>query len=414
MNYWIFVFILLSAVGFYNPRGVLSDQMQKLVFYGFTFIGLIYTFFQSRKGKTSDYPRVLYTILVGGICLSMFMAFAFHDQGIKDTVVVTASILIPYSTLYIFIKLGISAKKIMNTLIVLSFISSAVYLINTSTAPNFMFGHPLTEEDLSRGILRISIVYIELFPLMLFYAINQWIETGKKRWILYGVFIMIMISLSVIRQVIALSVVLALWYILKKVSISKGLIITAVVAVLGFYVVPKIPIFKTMLELTQKQKEYNDDKEDIRITAWNYYTIENQTNAITPFFGNGIPALQKSPWGIAFDQEIDSNKCYAVDVGWAGFYYYFGIFTTFALLLLLIKGITYPKSKNNQFTTYWLIFVIVTSIMSGPILYYYQIIDITLVLYLAFFCNTNSKESENLLTIETRPQFMGYPQLKRI
>lgn len=317
MNYWIFLFILLSSVAFYNPSGVITVQMEKFLSILAILCGLGYAVFNSSNKKSVQYPHVAYIVLLGGMVVSIFMASVIHQQGLITSAVAVSSYLFPYLCFIIFINLGVSRQRILNTLIVLSFLSSIVYAANISTAPHFVFGRPLEDLDLSRGMLRISIVFLELFPLLLFYSINQWFETRKAKWMAYAAFLMLMIFLSVTRQVIFVSAVLALYSCLRKVKLSSKIAVILFTLFVGVYVLPKIPVYKTMLALSEAQKEDNEDKEDIRITAWRFYTYEGQTDEICFLLGNGVPSFGKSEWGDSFDHETDNNKCYAVDVGWA-------------------------------------------------------------------------------------------------
>ena len=144
-----------------------------------------------------------------------------------------------------------------------------------------------------------------------------------------------------------------------------------------------------MVELSKNQIERNKyDKEDIRITAWKFYTYDFQANTITAFCGNGIPSLGKSAWGHKFEKTVSldygGNGCYYVDVGWAGFYWLFGLFSTIGLASILIKAILKKKSIHERYLSYWCALIFLTSFTSGSILFYQQIISITTILYLIY------------------------------
>lgn len=153
-----------------------------------------------------------------------------------------------------------------------------------------------------------------------------------------------------------------------------------------------------MVELSETQAEKNKyDKEDIRLQAWKFYTYEYQTNNLTPILGNGIPSIGHSNWGNEFEKttyhEYGGNGCFSVDVGWAGFYWNFGLVTTIGLIIILLKAILKKKPTNKQYLSYWCIFISITSIASGPILYYHQIISIITVLYLIYGKDRNNSSN---------------------
>lgn len=58
-----------------------------------------------------------------------------------------------------------------------------------------------------------------------------------------------------------------------------------------------------MVELSEQQIERNNtENEDIRITAWKFYTYEYQVNVITSIFGNGVPSLGNSQWAKQYEK----------------------------------------------------------------------------------------------------------------
>ena len=200
---------------------------------------------------------------------------------------------------------------------------------------------------------------------------------------------LIFIFLSVTRQVILFSILIGLFMFLKNASITKKIIIILLVAVVYEFILPKIPIYNEMIELSKNQIENNqEEKEDIRITAWKFYTHDYQTNAITAIFGNGIPSIGKSQWGDKFEKTVSlyygGNGCLYVDVGWAGFYWLFGLLSTLGLAQLLIKAILKKKKKNEQYLSCWCILIFLISFTSAPILFNNQIICITTILYLIY------------------------------
>lgn len=422
MSYYVFLLIMLCSVGFYNPMGMVSEQAQKALFLLSTVGGLGYAIVRGVKlyGVASHrFPYMPYIFLLLGMCGSMVMASAYHSQTLSQTLVATLPYLMAYSTFYTFLKLDIPRERMMNTLIVLSLISAFCYFANLSVAPRMLFGRPLSGEDLSRGIIRIPIVLIEMFPMLLFYAIDRWMSTRRRKWLLYIAFLVTMIFLSVIRQIIALSALLALFYVFRQASLTKKFAIVAGVAIVVTVVLPRIPIYNTMMELSETQSDDSEEEEDIRIQAWRFYTYEYQTNALSPLFGNGMPSQGKSVWGKKFDADVDATKCYNSDVGWAGFFWHFGAVTTMALLVLLISAAAKRKPERLRYLTYYLIFIIITSVASGPVLYYWQITNITIALYLIYKKESPTTHRDHHAEPD-RPhnpelqQRRGYPQLHRI
>ena len=395
MKHKLFIFALLATVGFFNPMGVLSDQVQKLLFY----ISVLFCFIVANNSNISlqryDYPRKSYTVLLLGIIISIFMASAFHMQSFKTSIVATLPFIFSFSFFYALMKLNIQSDKILKIYAIVCLLSSIVYFTNLITFPNPVFGGEI-DEDLSRGMQRIPVKFLEVFVLLLLYSINSWLIEKKKKWIYYIVILSVMIILSVTRQVILYAGVLSVIFIFKDISYFKKFLLCASIVIVVVYVLPMIPIYNEMVELSEMQAAENEDEDNIRIQAWRYYTDENQTNNVTRLFGNGVPSLGNSMWGQMFDSETEDNGCYYADVSWAGFYYLFGIFSTCALLILLIKAMMKKKKANKRYLTYWFAFMILYGIAAGPFVYFYQIFNLMIGLYLVYTPDEDSNSNIKL------------------
>lgn len=418
MRYSLFLLIVLASVAFFNPAQIVSQPLHKALFMLAVGAGFLYGINDLSKMRDRSYPKVAYAVLMLGIAVSAVSCSAFHPQGLRVSFMATAPFLAAYFSFYVFMALDIPPEKIMKTYMWLALASTIVYFANLMHVPYNIFGEAMLEnEDMSRGIVRLPVVFIEFFPMMVFYCINRWFDTGKKSWLWAIAWLGMMIVLSVIRQVIALTAVLGLMFIFRKLSWKMKLCMVAAVVAVVVWVLPLIPIYQAMIELSEDQRDANEETEDIRITAWRYYTVEGQTNDITPIIGNGIPSVGNSQWGTMYDSEIDDNKCFYVDVGWAGFFWLFGGIATAALIVVLLKALFKPKPESMQYLNYWLVFLILTSIASGPLVIFYQVVDITVCLYMVYSKadvkpsiakNVNSTDNTQL------QQSHRYPQLSKI
>lgn len=400
-RYWLFVFALLAITKFLNPFGVISSpQAGKFMFYLAACLGMVLAMTGHTRLPKGSYPRWAYIAVMFGIVSSVVMVYLYQDQSLSTTVIATLPYFFGYLFFYILMKLNIDKRLVLKTVFIMAFVGMVAYLVNAAVFPSVVFGSDRSEEDvdMTRGIARLSIPYFDFIVLLFFYAINQWISAKKNRgkWMIIIALTSVFILLSVTRQKIGLAAVLGLWFIMVNASMWKRILVVVLCAVLVFVVIPQIPFVNTMIELTETQSEKNKyEEEDIRIQAWRYYTIENQTNAITPIFGNGIAAFGKSDWGRKFESEIYFNRCFYVDVGWAGFFYLFGGIATVGLLILLFIAAVKRKRPEETYLSYWMVFTIITSIASAPILYYSQIFYISTVLYLIYGYERNESYGSN-------------------
>ena len=173
VKYWVFLFTVLASVDFFNFHNIFGGAVGKLFLYTGIFASLVVGVAYGVNLRHVRYPRVALAIMLVSILGSAIMASVFHNQSITTSFVTTAPIFLSYLFFYVMLKLDIPRDKILNTYIVLFAISVLVYFCNVFTAPNMMFGAPLKSEDVTRGMLRIPVVFIEMVPLLVFYAINR-------------------------------------------------------------------------------------------------------------------------------------------------------------------------------------------------------------------------------------------------
>lgn len=397
----LYVLIVLSSLTFYNPFGLISPQLGKFLFYFFCTVGLIYANKNGISLKRINYPKTAYRMLIGGILVSILMATMFQEQSLKTTLISTLPHIFGYLTFYTLMKLNIPKERIEHAIWIFCFISMAAYVINMASFPTIVLGLEKEEYDMSRGIVRIGVMSIELMLLCFFYSINQWQITKKRKYVFLMLLTFTFIVLSVTRQYILIASVLGLLFIMQKASWSKRIGVVLACVFLFYFVIPQIPIFKAMVEVSEMQAERNEyEEEDIRIRAWRFYTHEYQTNGVTALFGNGIPSFGKSKWGMAHERtvkyEYGGNGCFTVDVGWAGFYWYFGLLATAGLFILLAKAALQKKTLERQYLTYGCISIIILAIASGPILFYHQIVSIMTILYITYGKESHSNNHPQL------------------
>lgn len=381
----LFVLTLFSTIGFFNPMQIFSPQQTKLIFYLCVFFSALYAFFDGRSLRKVDYPWKSYWLFMALIFVSTIPGTVFHLQSYPVTFVATLPYLLGYFYFWILLRTGLPDKFILKWLFIGCALAVPVYFINLFSFPDVVFGEELIG-DFSRGILRVPVVYSEMMVLFLLYGINR-ILLKDKRWRFWacacGV-CLLMIFMSVVRQLILYSLVLGILFLMKNFSWTKKLMVIAVGIFTVVYVLPMIPAYNTMLELSQDQIDKNEEEENVRIGAWRYYTFEHQTNDITPFIGNGVPSFGNSIWGSVFDDEIEYNGYLYADVSWAGIIYLFGWIAFAALLILMIKAMVRRKEPDKEYLTYWFVYVILSGIAAGIFVYYNQIVCIMIGLYLVF------------------------------
>lgn len=390
--------VFLSSIGFLNPLSLFSDQVVKFMFYlSFLIAAFVATRNRNKHASIIHYPKKIYYTLILGISFSTVMVYLFQNQSFSTTVIATLPFLFSYLFLFVLLRFSLSKELLIKLITVLCILGIIAYLVDRITFPVIIFDTGRSQLDEERGI-RINIPFIELDVMMFMYSINQYLSKHERKW-LFGIIVFgLFIILSLTRQIILLSLVLGLLLCMQKVLFFKKLFVLAGAYIVYIFILPQIPLYQNMMKISEEQAEQNQYKEDdIRIQAWRFYTDEYQTNSLTYIFGNGVPSFGNSIWGdnVARTVYIENggNGCYQADVGWAGFYWYFGLFSTFSLLFLLVIAIKQRKDGNEQYINYWLLFILTSSLASGVIIYQSQILSVMTGLYLAFKSQINKKNT---------------------
>lgn len=381
------VLIYLSAQGFFNPFGAIPDSLPKALFVCLSLLALIIALRKHRARSSS--PKLAYRLLIIGIFVASIMGSVFHDQSYSVSLVAVLPYLFGYLYFFVLDRFQVKSEVIERAFQILTIASLLMYIINFVSFPNMVFGETKDDYDMTRGFARIGVPMIEIVVTYFFYLINQWLINRKKKTVYWIILTAILIFMSLTRQVIAMAAVLGFLFIMQKASWMKKILVIGCCLFITYFVLPQIPMVKTMIELSEQQSLDNKSDEDIRVKAWRFYTTEFQTNAITPYLGNGVPSYGKSRWGNIVEQttalyQDGGNACFTVDVGWAGFFWYFGGVATLGLILMFWKGITRKKAMDKQYISYALAFIAITAIASGPILFYSQICSLSLLFYLAY------------------------------
>lgn len=384
---FLFLLILLSANNFYNPFGLVSSKLSKLLFYGLTIFALFYGS-KAKKSTPIGFPKKTYRMILFGILFSAVMAGTYQAQGFGISVMAVFPYFFAYLTFYVLVKMQLSQKEILQVFGIVLLITTFVYVVNYITFPHMIFGGiDATDSNTdyeSRGVIRVRLPYMELYLLGVFYSINQWFLNNKKKWLLGGCFCFLMVVLSVTRQYILWSLILGGWLLINKVSLFKKGLFVAVAFIVYLFVLPHLSIYQGLSSTTEEQISAGQNEDDIRIREYYFYGDDFQTNAMTRVFGNGVPSMGNSKWGNDFEYILEYTHLYASDVGWVGLYWYFGIFTVLGVAFLLIRGVFLYKEKENTYQTYICLALILLSFTSGPILISRQIASVMTILYLVY------------------------------
>src|SRR5574344_1717873 len=134
----VYYLVIFSSVSFFNPLGVISPEMSKLLFYIF-FIFLSFLAIKRRHVKT-DYPKLEICMIFFGLFTSMFVALIFHGQSLKDSAIAMIPNFFAYAFFPVLMQLQIPVEKILQSAKVFVISGMIVYIAKYVTFPNMIFG----------------------------------------------------------------------------------------------------------------------------------------------------------------------------------------------------------------------------------------------------------------------------------
>lgn len=377
---------VLFAERFLDPLGMITamDRTYTLLTYAvFSIVG----FFAFRKGikKNEQFPNKWYYLLVGSIVFSAVMAHLFHNQGLIVSFSATFGAVLTYLLLLFLIKLNIPEEEYMRIIRRFAYIGMACYVINALVFPAKIIGGTEYENvDMSRGIVRIALPIVLWIVLLFLYSLNQWILNRNQKSMYCAILCYMFIILSVTRQVILLSTLLGGFMLLKEVGWGKRILVFIVIVFSYFVVLPQIPIYKTMVNLTEDQVDQSQEKlPDIRVLGYLYFCDVDQVNVYTRVFGNGTPH-KSSKWSQEEALNAEKNKIYDVDVSWAAFYNHYGAVAVIALLAIFLITAKHCYNCQDRYISYWILYIIGTAFASGVIWFQNQIVEILVVIAMAY------------------------------
>ena len=137
---------------------------------------------------------------------------------------------------------------------------------------------------------------IELVVFYMFYSISQYQSSKKKKWIFWSILTGVLVVFSLTRQVILLGFAFSILMILQKSKLWKKILVICVLFGVYQFVLPQIPIYKTMTELSENQMEKNKYKEEERKHLYKGIYYRSKSEAVI--------AMLLESYGIEFKYEV--------------------------------------------------------------------------------------------------------------
>lgn len=332
------------------------------------------------KKKDNPFWGIMCLITLS-ILLSIMMSTLFWGQSILQGYRASAPLLAIIFYFYL-LRVRPSLKRVEAYVWILAGVYILLWLYGMSQAPIILFGD-LEDADFSRGIFRLNIPGKAIIVLAFFLAINKYGYTQKKKFILLAALLFIFIVLQVTRQIIFFSLLIGLYYLLRKskriwmyLALSGGLLL-----VIANIEIPKDSVVGQLFVITENQIDSQKRGEDnIRLQEYEFFFSKFSKNIVTDIFGNGMPHYD-SKYGAYYVKTVqESYRFYLSDVGYAQMFALTGWVGLFLYLLLFLRAIRLKVPEPIKFAQLFIIYQAFANIAASW--YSHDVICICICIYL--------------------------------
>lgn len=374
----VFMLLLISigcCVYKYLPNILnieLSDFLWKGIFLIFYLIFII--FVPKKKFFIHEKYDSYFIIINVSIVLSILCCYIYHGQSIITGFIATSiySIFLIY---FILNRTSISQSEIESVLIFMGIINIVIIIVAFVTAPNCAFG--AFEIDVARGGFRIRAGVQDWVFLLLAYSMNKISIKFNFKYVVLFFLCQISLFLLLTRQVIILDFIVVFLFIISY-SKFKFKIIALAFLLICVFVFVNSDIGQNLIRLTIEQHDrsvYVED--DIRMKGVNFFLYKGQTDILTVLFGNGVWSYNNSEFG----HIMDKLGYLPADIGYCGFFFYFGLIALITFLSLILNLIFKRRTREFRFLNIYFFYYGASSFAAGSILYPAQIFIFILMVY---------------------------------
>ncbi|TCO07876.1 hypothetical protein [Natronoflexus pectinivorans] len=385
---FFFLIFTLSSFYFYEPV-FFSAELLKLVYWLLCSCVILLSVKKLLYTKEQLVFANGLRILLFSIFFSMVPAFISWGQSPLLTLRATFPFLGFISYFYL-LTINPSIKFLERIIWVFSFSYIFIYFLSLSLLPEVYFGSFADRRiDDMRAVFRLFIPGRGFLFLSFFFAVGRYIYNRRIIWLYLSIFLFAVILMHVIRQYILFSFVISAIALLWNLTWWRKVLIVLSAILIGGYVIENSNVIQSLVLLTETQIGTDKPTEDIRVTAYKYFSFNFSPNAFNAFFGNGVPH-EASTYGAYYTNIINADqKLYLSDVGYAQIYGLFGILGLLASLFLMIRTFFLRVDIKYLYLKLFMIYVLFANILSGYFLSYHNVVAISIVFFMLEKVHTN-------------------------
>lgn len=377
---FLFIILFFSAFQFYRPSFFEGySDLSKYLFEFVSFILLTYSvFFTGAKFNIRRITWIGFVLLFISMFSSIFMANKYNGQAYIQGLTSTLPYFFSYASFFIFLGFKLPPAFIERCIKYFAITTMILMILNLALYPVALFGRSEIAE-LRGGLIRVRVSGVLFITFFLLQNIQKFTLFKKRKYVYWVILSAFFILLSLTRQLILLSLICGALLYFNKVDWKKKLVFSCIVLLIGLFVIPQLSIVKKFADYSEEQ--INNEDSNIRYMAWDYYTKEMQPDPQCYIWGTGVPNAN-SNYGKQFYEETTALKVFFVDIGYGGFFFFFGTVGIVGLLLILLSAFSYKCLVQFQYVKYFYAIALLSSFTNGIVFYKQQVLLLMISLYL--------------------------------
>lgn len=327
--YLVILYIIIVDFFSFNFYGYFSNDVKLIITILWFLIGGC--FFKGGSWAIIKPYLTPLKFIIGGMFLSMIMAFIFYNQSLLDS-------LFCYRFQYIyfcfipFLLVAPTSSELAKSLKIYALIYAIAYLFLRQN-PGYL---AITEEYMENVVLRhmeqneFWLLGYSLMCVGLVFYLSELVENFSILKLGIIIFLYIILLLIQNRGTLLVMIPLLFWCILKVQSNFKIIIYFCVAAITIYFISVTQDLWLSLFEETTSQV---NDNEYARVKAINYFVFDSSPNILCLIFGNGLISAHTSN----LLSSLQADQIYNSDVGMIGYWNQYGILGLSAYIYMCVK-----------------------------------------------------------------------------
>ncbi len=343
-----------------------------------------------RKYRFNTIPYYI-KILLLSVVVSIFVALFSREQGLVESFKANMGTFLGYIYFFVLYKIKPNIQVVVGVVFLYAFIYLICYIWGMINAPNIVFGADEKLDDSRGGIFRLRLRGIGFVVLSFFYTIVR--ALSNKRWYILSGGLYLLIILSLTRQLILFSLLVALFFLAwRRVWLRTLLGVLTLFVLIGQSSLIKIdnstPIGNIINRSIDQVNSPGGWESDIRVRSFKAQISDFHQNTVEVLFGSGY-AYADTSYGRWEIRHFIDRGYYRSDVGYAGTYVTLGIVGLFIFVAMFYRALTIPVVGELVFAKLFIYYVLLTNIASWPLCT--SVSEISIALYLLSIYKTQQR-----------------------